>query len=255
MKYALALAAVVGLIFFGATARADEPKEPRPDDRVIFNLSAEDWVTTKTAHVEVNVDAAVSGAGAATARGDMLKAVGDLAKADWRLTSFTRSQDQTGLERWSAIFEARLPESELGGLGDAARKVSKAGMQVSIGNIDFTPTLDEMETARSGLRAQIYKLASEQLTALNGSLPGRNYRIALVDFTSDDEEEPPMPQVFHGPIRAMAMANGAAPQPEAPSAAPIERAEKITLTAHVVLATTPERGAEHPPMPPPAPAK
>ncbi len=86
----------------------------------------------------------------------MTKAVNNLAKADWRLTSFNRSEDQTGLERWSATFEARLPETDLNGLAETAKKISKAGMQLTIADIDFSPTLEEMETARAGLRTQVY---------------------------------------------------------------------------------------------------
>jgi hypothetical protein len=250
MKYALLIAA---LLVLGTSARAEDAKEHRHlDDSVIFDLAAEDWVTTKTAHVEADVEAAVSANGTATARGDMLKAVNDLAKGDWRLTSFARSQDQTGLERWSALFETRLPESELGGLSEQAKKLSKAGMQLSVVGIDFTPTLDEMETARSNLRGQIYKMANEQLTTLNGSLPGHSYRISLIDFTSDDQTEAPTPapQVFHG-FRAAGMAVPAPPQASAETAnAPsIERAEKITLTARVILAALPEHGQVSSPTP------
>jgi hypothetical protein len=204
---------------------------------VIFDLSAEDWVMTKNAHVSVNVEAAVSDKTAGTMRGDMIKAVNDLAKGDWRLTNFNRSQDQTGLERWSATFETRLPENMLSGLGDGVKKLSKAGMQLSLGDIDFSPSLDEMETARGVLRTKLYKEASDQLTALNTALPGRNYRIATINFTgSNDEPGPvPMPRVVRGQAM-MAMAVPAS----APAAPPMERAEKITLNARVVLAAVPE---------------
>jgi uncharacterized protein YggE len=162
----------------------------------------------------------------------MIKAVNDIAKADWRLTSFNRSQDSTGLERWSAMFEARLPENELNGLNDNAKKVSKAGMQVTLGDINFTPTLAEMEAARSALRTQVYKNVSDQLAALNAALPGRGYRIGVINFATSEEEPRPMPHVVRGML-AMANAPESAPQP------PMERAEKITMTARVVLAALP----------------
>lgn len=212
-------------------ARAEEA--PRPDDRVVFDLSAEDWVTTKTARVTVHVDAAVNGAASGTMRADMQKAVEAMAQGEWRLTQFNRGQDQTGLERWNADFEARLAENLLGGLGDNAKKQSKAGMQLSVQNIDFSPTLDETEAVRSSLRAQIYKKAADQLTALNSALPGRAYRIADIDFSSDYVAV--VPQMMHA--RGLAM-SAMAPAP-ASDAAPMERSEKMRVMAHVTLAALP----------------
>jgi hypothetical protein len=224
----------IGLILIAPVAQAQDFK---PDDRVIFDLAAEDWVTTKTAHVTASVDAAVSASNEAATRTEMIKAVGDLASGDWRLTSFTRNQDQTGLEHWSAIFEARLPEAALGGLNETAKKLSKPGMQLSIIGIDFTPTLEEMEAARGALRETIYKLAGDQLAALNAALPGRNYRIALVNFTGDESEAQPMPHVFKGQA-AMAMMAQAPSADTPPSSTPVERSQKVLLAARIVCAAT-----------------
>ncbi len=221
--------------------------EPKPDDRVIFDLSAEDWVTTKTARVTVSVEAAVSGNSA----GAMSKAVGDLVKTDWRLVSFNRDQDNTGLERWSAEYEARVPEAELTGLYENAKKLSKAGMQLSISAIDFTPTLEETQAANAQLRAKIYKMASEQLATLNASLPGRAYRIALINFTSDNEAVAPrpMPQVMRGFSEAAIPLKSGGGTVNAMAAQPMERSEKITLTARVVLAVTPPAHSTMPVVP------
>lgn len=229
--------ALATMVLLSSAARAEEA--PRPDDRVIFDLSGEDWVMTKTAHVSVNVEAAVSDKNAGTMRADMIKAVNDVAKGDWRLINFNRSQDQTGLERWSASFDARLPENQLNGLGDNAKKLSKAGMQLSIGDVDFSPTLDEMEAARGALRAKLYKQVNDQLAALNTALPGRNYRIAVINFsgTGDEPLLAPMPKVLRGQANMM-MATAAAP-----AAAPMERAEKIILNVHVIFAALPDNKA------------
>jgi hypothetical protein len=231
------LPAFLSVLMLAPAVHAEEM--PKPDDRVVFDLAAEDWVTTKTARVTVNVEAAVSGANAGSARADMMKAVNGLAAGDWRLIGFNRSQDQTGLERWSASFEARLPEASLGGLNDSAKKLSKAGMQVSVGEIDFSPTLDETEVVRAALRAQLYKKAADQLAALNGVLSGRGYRVASIDF-SGGPVAMPMPGMMAGSGggRAMPMVAMAAPSapPESPEA---ERSEKVTLTARVVFAALP----------------
>ncbi len=236
MTSSRALALLAALLLTSALpARAEDFK---PDDRVIFDVAAEDWVTTKTARVSLNVDAAVSSNTAGAMRANMTKAVNDLIKADWRLTSFDRGQDQTGLERWSASFEARVPEDQLNGLGENAKKLSKAGMQLTVNSIDFSPTLDEMQATYNKLRAQIYKSVNDELTALNTAMPSRNYRIALINFTGSNEGGPVMmPQVMRGFAKAEMATMGVSSDEAQPQ--PMERAEKVTQTAHVVFAITP----------------
>ncbi len=210
-------------------------------DSVTFTLSAEDWIATRTARVAINVEAAVSGNAASTARSDMLKAVESLGKADWKLTSFSRSQDQTGLERWSAGFEARLPENALGGLHDAAKKAGRAGLQLTVASIDFSPTLDETESARAALRTRIYKSAAEQLASLNASLPGRNYRIAGITFMDRGmpQSSYAMNDMTAGKRRMVPMAVGAMAPAEMDVAAPMERSEKMSVSALVELSALP----------------
>jgi uncharacterized protein YggE len=223
---------LASLLIFSFTIPALAEDTSKPDDMVAFNLVAEDWVTTKTAHVTLDVEAAVSAATAGSMRADMANAVNEVAKSDWRLVGFNRSQDQTGMERWSVSFDARLPESDLGTLADAAKKASKAGMQISVSNVDFSPTLEETEATRAGLRTHLIKEASDQLATLNTELPGRTYRIAQIDFDTDNT--PPQPRMLRKPV-GMAMSMMSEPQP----AAPLERSEKITLIAHVVYAAVP----------------
>lgn len=234
MLKSLTVALLTVLLF--SPAYAEEAQ--KPDDRVAFDLAAEDWVSTKTARVTAHVEAAVSAATAGNTRAEMIKSVNTLAAGDWRLTSFNRGQDQTGLERWSANFESRLPENTLGGLAESARKQSKPGMQLSIIDIDFSPTLEEIETVRGNLRTQIYKKVADQLTALNGALPGRTYRIASIDFISDQTA---MPMVAFARAQSMASNAGIA-QDSAPD---VQRSEKLRAMAHVVLATAPSSDAKH----------
>ena len=233
MKHIASTALILGTLLVAAPAFTSpalaQESSIHADDSVTFTVSAEDWVTTKTARVTVNVEAAVSDKNAGSMRGEMTKTVAGLAKGDWRITSFNRSMDQTGLERWSAQLEARLEEGELNGLAEAAKKASKAGMQLSVSDIDFTPTLDETEAAKAALRTKIYKQVNDQLASLNTTLPGRNYRIAGIGFASNGMVA--MPMANRGVMmKAMTMAAPAAPQEE-----DVERAQKITMTATVTL--------------------
>lgn len=223
------------LLVFSLPANAAD--EAKPEDSVVITLSSEGWVTTQTARVTVAVEAAVNDNTSASTRAEMLKAVENLSKADWKLISFNRRQDQTGMERWSARFEARLPENQLSGLGDLAKKQSKAGMQLSVASIDFTPTLEEMENTYGNIRTQIYKDAVEQLAEINSAIPGRNYRIALINFVDGNDGQAIRPMMQ---MRAKNM-SFAAESDSAGAASSMERSEKIALTAKVIFAATPAK--------------
>ncbi len=234
---ALFLAAAL-LSSFAASSRAEDFK---PDDQVVFDLSAETWVTTKSARVFLNVEAAVTASNAGAMRTSMMKAVNDVVKADWKLTGFGRSQDQTGMERWSAQFEARVPENDLNNLSDNAKKNSKAGMQITVGGVDFSPTLEERQAAISQTRTQIYKQANEQLAALNAALSGRNYRIGMIDFIGDGPV--PMRTMSGMNVRmaraAMKAQNFGGAMDSAEGAPSMEMSEKISLTARVIFSAVP----------------
>lgn len=223
-------------------ALADEAK---PDDRVTLNLQAENWVTTSTARVVLQVDAAVAGSNAGSMREAMQKAVEAVVKADWRLTGFSRNSDATGLERWNASYEARVPESALGGIHDTVKKASKAGMQLTVGEIAFDPTLAETEAAQAKLRNDIYKQANDQLTALNTAIPGRQYRIGAIDFMPSQGIVPAMPMMMARPMmgRVAAMSAGSSGMAEstdmAAEAPEMQRSQKIAVQAQVTFNALP----------------
>lgn len=235
MRRAILLLAFLAVLLPSA-ARAEDPK---PDDSVVFDLSTEDWVTTKTARVVIGVEAAVTGSTAGTMRASILKSVENLAKADWRLIGFDRAQDQTGLERWSAQLEARIPENELSGLNEAAKKNSKAGLQLTVRTVDFVPTLEEVQSKLTEMRAKLYKNANDQLSTLNAALPGKNYRIALIDFTPPTSAAPTNNARFYGTRAKASMLALAAPDSASEESTPMERSQKLTVTARLVLAAAP----------------
>jgi predicted secreted protein len=214
-------------------------EQPRPEDIVSFSISTEGWVTTQSARVTMGVEAAVSAATAGTTRANMTKAVNDIVKADWRLVSFNREQDSTGLERWSATYEARIPENQLGGLGDKAKQTSKAGMQINVVDIDFSPTLEETQATISQLRVQIYKQVNDQLSALNNSIQGRNYRISNISFNNVGAY-PSQPRAYMNKMRhtAQDMAVSSTPEIAVAGGGSMERSEKVTVTAHITYAAT-----------------
>lgn len=201
---------------------------PPQNDTVSMNLALEEWVETQTARVELSVDAAMPGSDAGKARSDMLKAVGGLSKgAEWRFTRFDRNQDSSGLEHWFAVLEARLPETQLGGLSDRAKQASRPGLQIGVQTVDFTPTLAEVEAAKAKLRGEIYKRVNESLAQLNQAEPNRKYRIMHINFGA------PVAVPMPGQPRMMAMA---AKQEDVSGGAAIQLSQKVQLQANVTFA-------------------
>lgn len=235
MKYLKILTLTLPLLALSApTAQAWDNKPA--DDTVVFKLSAEDWVLTQTARVIVSVEAAVTKNTAGGMRKEMTKAVDGVVKAKWRLTNFRRNQDKTGMERWSATFEARLPEAVLSGLSEQAKKKSKAGMQIRIRNMDFSPTLAERQDVKSTLRSKIYNMAKAQLDELNKSITGRTYRIAMVDFTGRAPIQPR--RNYRSKNREMMSISS-----DMGGAQSMEKSEKMVLSANIVLAAEPVKQA------------
>ncbi|WP_207479952.1 hypothetical protein [Arenibaculum pallidiluteum] len=218
-----------------APARAQESPQHhhgpagRPDDTVVLEISAEEWVQTGTAEVAVTAEAAAGAADTGRARAELLAAVRALAPdAEWRLVRFTPSTDSAGLERWYAEAQARLAETQLGGLGERARQASRPGLQLRVDRIDFTPTLAEVEAVKTRLRAEIYRRVGEEIAAVNAAYSDRAFRLGTVRF-----QEPGMPGMPH-PARMKTME--AAP---AEMAAPVQVGDRLRLTAQVVLKSVP----------------
>ena len=152
------------------------------------------------------------------------------------------------MERWNATYEARVPESDLNNLAEKAKSVSKTGMQLTVGQIDFSPTLEETQTALSQLRTVIYKQANEQLATLNAAIQGRTYRIAAISFNGAGGRPLLMEQNMRA-AKALHDRSSILPSPAGEASAfiadsqPMERAEKLVITAHVTLAAEPKPAA------------
>lgn len=205
-------------------------RPPPVMDEVTLELSAEDWVVTETALVTVTADAAATDAQTGVARGDLLAAVSQLVpQAEWRIVSFDRFTDQAGLDRWQAVAQARLPETEVGGLGEKARELSRPGLQLRVRSIEFTPTLAEVEAVRARLRAEIYRRADEEIAALERSFEDRDFRIGAIRF--QENGMPPMQ------VQAMMSRGAASEAMDKATAAPVSVSEKLKVTAFVVLST------------------
>lgn len=199
-------------------------------NKVTMQLTAEQWVTTKTALVNVSVNAAVSDTTLEKIHSQVLDKLNKLSnKGEWHLVSYDRSQDKSGLESVKIIAQARLPEAELAGLRDRAKGISKPGETYAIDSIQFTPSDEEIREANNNLRANIYDQIKAELARLSKAYPDQKYVLHDVNFMSDMS---PMPMMATG-MMYKANDNGAA-------RAPLTVGDKLRLMATVVLSANPD---------------
>lgn len=175
------IAALIAALVLPAAAAAQD--FPPPMDSISLTLSAEDWVEADEAKVMIGIEAAFQGVDAGNVRTEMLSALGGLATdANWRFVRFDRSTSASGLEQYSATVESRLPDTALDGLSDKVNDAGRAGFKLSLIDVAFTPTLAEYEAVNSDLRAEIYRMAGEELEQVTAAYPDRDYRVASLEF-------------------------------------------------------------------------
>jgi hypothetical protein len=208
---------------------ADNALEPLLN-QVSLQLSAEQWVSTKTALVTVGVNASVNDSGLEKIQNEVLSKLGQISnKGEWHIVSFNRSQDQSGLEKIQISAQVRLASSDLGGLRDKAKAITKPGETFTIDNVEFTPSADELRSANMALRSDIYQQIKTEVDGLNKLYPDYKYYLHTVNFLG---EVMPMAQ----PV-AMYKTNAMAASDARTSNLAV--GDKLKVTATVVLATAP----------------
>jgi hypothetical protein len=203
----------------------------RPDDQVNLNLSAEVWATAATPRVLVGFEAAGRGAGeSADLRAAVRASLKKLdAGADWRITRFDKVIDPAGLERVSGVAEARLSENKVHGLAAAAKSLSRAGHQIRVDGIEFSPSRAELEAAQAAGRQRIYADINREVERLRAAFPKQSWRVANVAFV------PEPPHVMQLDKRMMAAAES---EPESDAESDFEPASSdlVTVVARVSVA-------------------
>ncbi|EKD54755.1 MAG: hypothetical protein ACD_60C00046G0002 [uncultured bacterium] len=150
---------------------------------VTLQLSAEQWVASKTALVTIGINASVSDNDLDKTQSHLLDKLNQLAgKAEWHIVSFNRSLDQSGLEKVQAQAQARLTGNLLAGLRDKAKSLSKPGETFNLDNVQFIPSDDEIRDANMALRNTIYQQAKAEVDQLNKSYADQKYYVHQINF-------------------------------------------------------------------------
>lgn len=196
-------------------------------NKVTFQLSAEQWVSTKTALVIVGINATVSDSALEKIQDQVLQKLNKLSnEGEWHITSLDRSLDKSGLERLQISAQARLPSSALSNLRDKAKAISEPGETLTIDDIQFTPSADELRTANTALRNDIYQQAKDELTRLNKLYPEQKYYLHEINFMGMVS---PLPAAQNMLFSQAKMGGGLAV------------GDKLVLSATAVLASAPDQ--------------
>lgn len=191
VKYFFKIATAAFLFLIMNIAAAEGCCQP-PLNMIILQLQAEQWVTTTTANVMINIDATLDKGNVSGLREEMLSKLAKIAAGEWHITSFNQSQNESGLEQVHAVAELRLAEKNLVNLHAQAKDASRPGLSFKVGGIDFSPSLDELEATRTDLRSKIYHQVNAEIERLHKVNPTQNYVIHTVDFMRMVQPSAPM---------------------------------------------------------------
>ncbi|MDF1795872.1 MAG: hypothetical protein P1U63_04960 [Coxiellaceae bacterium] len=215
----------VSAIALGLSSSAMAGKPAPLLSTVSFQSSVQGWVKTDTAKVTVAVAAGSKSSNVSSQRQAILKRLAGLyPKVQWRITSISFSKDQSGLVNLRLYATTRLAEKDTATLDQKLSKLNRSGEQYKVQSMSFVPTLQEMNTAKTQLRDQLYQQVVNEIASLNKTY-NKQYYPANIQFMSAQPR--PMPAMY---MKTAATSNHAASTGLSP-----QLANQLTLTANVKL--------------------
>jgi len=156
-------------------------------DKVLFQMSTKQWVTTQTALLNININVTLNTSDLVQARSEIMSSLNKIAKGDWHLLQFDRSQDNSGLEKLYVQAQVRVDQSALTGIYQNTKAVSKPGAQYTVNGVDFKPSLEEAQSVRAKIREQLYQQVNEELARMNKAYPQQNYSVTNLIFVEGSD--------------------------------------------------------------------
>nr|WP_242601946.1 hypothetical protein [Legionella yabuuchiae] len=215
--------------FFSSMGFTDSVPPDLVLDKVSFQVTARQWVTTKSALVNVSINATLTNTDLIKARAEITDSLDKIAAGAWHIVQFDRSQDSSGLEKLTVLARARVDQHVLPNVYKNAKTVSKPGMNYEISSIEFKPSLEEVQEAKNQLRQTLYQQAHQELSRLNQVYSGQSYSLHQLIFVEGDAQ--PQPQAFKARelVNTMALAAASAPA--------VAVSNELTMTALVQVAS------------------
>ncbi|EHL31268.1 hypothetical protein [Legionella drancourtii] len=201
-------------------------------DKVLFQISAKQWVTTQSALLGVNISVTLAKADLVKARADIMERLNKIAKGDWHLLAFDRSQDSSGLEKLDVQAQARVDQTALTDIYQNAKSVSIPGAKYEVASVEFKPSMEETQTVLAKVRDQLYQQVNDEIARMNKAYPMQNYSVSNLVFVSGDNPPVQTPRAYQAKeMNSMMMMAGAAAAPA------LTVSNELTLTAMVEAAS------------------
>jgi hypothetical protein len=201
-------------------------------DTVTFQTSAKQWVNTQTVLLSVNVNMSLNNTDLVKARSDILSRLGKIAKGDWHLLAFDRSQDSSGLEKLYVQAQARVDQSALTDIYQNAKSVSIPGAKYEVSGVEFKPSLDEIQAVKDKIREQLYQKVNEEIARINKAYPTQQYTLNSLQI-QDNEVQPQARMYQAKEANTMALSS---------ADAPLSVSNELVLTALVKVASNRTEG-------------
>lgn len=153
-----------------------------PMDVLNLSFTVEDWLESDTAELTIDIDASADDTDSVELRSTIKDSLKKLIDTEWRFVRVRRYTDRSGREAWQVAAQARVPENEISNLGSRTKALGKVGLQFRVGNVDYSPTKEQVEELKRKMRSKVNKLITDELTALNSELSGRQWRVSTVTY-------------------------------------------------------------------------
>ena len=195
-------------------------------DTISFQLSAERWVETQSAMLRMTVHATLAHSDIVRVRNNIMEKLQHIAKGQWHVTNFTRSQDSSGLETLTVKAEARVNPSVLTDVYQLADKSSKPGESYQVTSIEFKPSLAEINTQKNKLRHNLYQQINNEIQLINKQYKNQQY--SLYQLVLTDGNQAPDTVKNSRQINLMAVSV---------NAPPLSVQNKLSMQAYVTIAS------------------
>lgn len=214
-KRFLALAGLA--LTLSAPAWAGQNNQPWTSD-ISYQTTVYQTLKTEDAKVTVQVNGTSTESDTAKLRAQIMQRLNSIAKADWQIVSFQSSTDSSGLEQIKMTAQVRLLGNALNNLHRRASQLSKAGLKITIANIDYSPSQKTLQQAYSKLRMDIYNAANAEVERLDKVYQNRKYVVKNIRFAST------------APVYGVAMLAKTAPASQS-----VAVSKRVTLSADITL--------------------
>lgn len=215
------------LVFSSFSLKANGLDAPLTD-KVSLTFSAQHWVKTETANVDVDINATLTHNSLLQVRKQILTNLNNIVKGDWHITQFKRNQNSSGLETLYVSASARVKQSSIALISEKAKKVSAPGIQYKIANIDFSPSAQDENKIEALVRQELYQQINKELSLLNNEYKGQNYSLYSASFYKQADKE----RLAHQSLR-----NAAVFSTSNHAASTLPVSNQLILYARVILAS------------------